>query len=433
MTEVEPSWGRFPKSSPRFVHTPEHADHLLELLRSTQDSVLARGLGRSYGDSCLNNNGTLLRMHRMRRIFWFDHKQGRIHVESGISLGELLNAVIPDGWFLPVVPGTRHVTVGGAIANDIHGKNHHIVGTFGCHVESFTLAREGEVHTCSASENPNLFAATIGGLGLTGVIISATIRLRRINSTNICVHKVKARSVSDMISMMKDADAEYEYSVAWLDAHSENGYCLFGNHASDGPLRRMNNRTVPVPTLAKILLRRPTVRLFNWMTNAIQPRLRDYVVHAEPFFFPLDAVSEWSRLYGSRGFIQYQFVVPFESGPAIVEEIFTRLRSARLYAYLTVLKLFGSAKSPGMLSFPIPGITVAMDFPNTSPALFATLNQCDALVASGGGRVYPAKDARMTGNTFRQMYANELDHFRMWIDQQCMSSFWNRVMAEEHQ
>lgn len=430
--EVFESWGRYPRAR-QVVRAPSWRDGL----RSTPEhgSVLAVGLGRSYGDSCLNDGGTVVSTRHLDRFVAFDPSTGVLECEAGVSLAEILRRFAPLGWFPPVVPGTKHVTLGGAIANDIHGKNHHRVGTFGRHVRRLELVRSGgERLRCGPDERPELFAATVGGLGLTGFISRAEVQLRQIPSEEIDWETIPFGSVDEFFPISASSDEGWEYTVAWVDclasgARLGRGLFYRGNHAGGrgGPARR-RRRPLSVPCeLPGWTLNPFTVRLFNaaYRASGLLARARR-TVHYESFFFPLDAVDRWNRIYGRRGFLQFQCVVPIDAGSGGIREILEIIARSRQGSFLAVLKTFGSLTSPGVLSFPRPGVTLALDFPNLGAATLALLGEVERRVLEQGGAIYPAKDACMRPETFRAAFPRwrELEALR---DPACSSSFWRRV------
>jgi FAD/FMN-containing dehydrogenase len=423
----------------RYQHTLRSifwaADAPAQLIAS-QSPILPYGLGRSYGDSCLNDGGILLETTKLDRFLGFDADSGILRCESGVSLWSILRLVMPHGWFLPVTPGTKFVTVGGAIANDVHGKNHHRAGNFGHHLISFDLVRsDGEVITCSPDLNAELFRATIGGLGLTGLITSAEFRLKRISSPAIMVEMLPFRNVEEFLEISRSSDSDFEYTVAWIDclatgASTGRGVFIRGNHA---PASTHLENTIPGPPSLSIpfncpnwLLNPITIRLFNslyYLRNTVGTR--NSVQTPESFFYPLDAVGQWNRIYGKRGFFQYQCVLP-KDGVQGLRQILAYVGKAGVGSFLSVLKAFGDTESLGYLSFPMPGYTLALDIPNagqTTRRLFDTL---DSLVLASRGRIYPAKDARMSADSFRSFYPN-WQRFLEFRDPKFSSSFWRRV------
>ena len=396
--------------------------------------MLAYGMGRSYGDACLNENGILLDARGLNRFIRFDRETGLLECEAGVSLDDILTLAAPAGWFLPVTPGTRWITVGGAIANDVHGKNHHRAGTFGCHVRGFELWRSsGERRHCTATENADLFRATIGGLGLTGLILSATIQLRRVDSPHITMERIRFEKLDDFFPLSRESDASFEYTVAWVDCLAKGrslgrGAFMRGNHATRAEAAHIGGlgRTFTVPMEAPGVLLNP---LFMHAFNAVYyrwppSRVARAVTHWAPFFYPLDAVHHWNLMYGRRGFIQFQCVVPDEA----IREILGRIATSRQASFLAVLKTFGTIRSPGLMSFPRPGATLALDMAYRGAITHQLYDELDRVVADAGGAVYPAKDALMSPESFRRFFP-QAQELRPFIDPRFSSSFWRRVTA----
>lgn len=430
------SWGRFPVATHTSAAAPEWREQLLREVQG-HDRFLAYGLGRSYGDVCLNDGAALVRMDRYSHILSFDRTTGVLRAEAGLSIAEMLSVVVPAGWFTPVTPGTKYVTIGGAVANDVHGKNHHKVGTFGCHVRAFELLRsDGTAHVCTPTQNADLFRATIGGMGLTGIIMWVEIQLTPIASRMIEEQSIKARSLQEVVDLTEAADADWDYTVSWVDVMASDdalgkGILLRGRFAQqhDGTLQKPHPKpflSVPFdgPTW---LLSNPTIRVFNtlWYHKQLS-REHQRLVDIEPFFYPLDAIGHWNRLYGKRGMLQYQCVVPIDNGVATMKSIIRELQKGAVASFLAVVKKFGTIQSPGLMSFPKPGLTLTLDMPNSGKKLFDALDRCDEIVASVGGRVYAAKDARIRGERFIAMY-DCYDDFIQLIDPRCSSSFWRRI------
>lgn len=428
------SWGRYPLTTQQQV-TAINDRH--RGLPAYEHPMLPYGNGRSYGDSCLNDQGVLLHTRGLDRFIDFDPATGLLTCEAGVLFSEILDVVVPQGWFLPVTPGTRFVTVGGAIANDVHGKNHHRAGSMGHHVVALELLRTtGERLLCTPEQNASWFAATIGGLGLTGLITWATIQLRRIAGPWMSSESLRFRNIEEFFELSAASDHDYEYTVAWIDCASKGaalGRGLFSraNHAPAHPDRRppAPSRRLNVPLVPPFSLINPlSLKVFNHLYYHRQRReVVRATTHYEPFFYPLDSIGDWNRIYGPRGFLQYQCVVPPEHAPLAVAELAKLISASGGGSFLAVLKQFGSASSRGMLSFPRPGATLALDFPNTGKATFELLDRLDQVVESAGGAVYPAKDARMSGTRFRQ-YFPRWDEFHEFIDPGFSSSFWRRVM-----
>lgn len=433
MARAGRSWGRYPVTSETVIPLADrHAP-----LPSLDRAALPLGNARSYGDSCLNDGGILLATRGLDHFIAFDPGSGVLTCEAGVLLAEILDLVVPQGWFVPVTPGTRYVTVGGAIANDVHGKNHHRAGAFGHHVLAFELLRtDGVRMACSASENTEWFDATIGGLGLTGVVTWATVQLRRIPGPWMATESHRFANLDGFFRLSRESDRDYEYTVAWIDCAAKGkalGRGLFsrGNHAPahpdhrpPAPTRRLAMPVVPPASLVNSA----SLRVFNQL---YYHRQRKPVVHATahyaPFFYPLDGIAHWNRMYGPRGFLQYQCVVPPDAAEAAMAELVRTIAAGGGGSFLAVLKQFGDQPSRGMLSFPRPGTTLALDFPNGGASTFALLDRLDAIVDDAGGAVYPAKDARMQGARFRR-YFPRWEAFSRFIDPGMSSSFWRRVM-----
>lgn len=403
--------------------------------------VLPFGQGRSYGDSCLNEQGVLLDTSLLDRFISFDETAGILRCEAGVTLAAILELVVPRAWFLPVTPGTKFVSVGGAIAHDVHGKNHHRAGTLSRYVQQFELLRsDGTRLVCSPTLNADLYRATIGGLGLTGLILWAEIRLRPIPGPLIAVERIRFGGLDEFFELADASDREWEYTVAWVDclaAGNKLGRGIFirGDHAAHAPAgstaRHMPRLRVPFD-LPRAALSRWPMRAFNAAYYRAQWRRSvRKTVHYDPFFFPLDAVLDWNRIYGRDGFLQHQCVVPRDREDAINEILRATARFGHA-SFLAVLKLFGDASSPGMLSFPRPGITLTLDFPFRGPRTLELLERLDAIVRQAGGAVYPAKDARMSRESFQQFFPNWQD-FARYIDPRFSSSFWRRVVGGEAQ
>jgi len=432
-TEKYQSWGRYPRTGHRNVSKVYWRDQLTETLRNAEPaSLLPYGMGRSYGDSCLNGGRDLLDCAPLDRILEFDWETGRICVEAGTSLGDLLEIIVPRGWFLPVTPGTKFVTVGGAIANDVHGKNHHRAGTFGCHVEQITLHRsDAEPQVCSPTRNSDLYRATIGGLGLTGVIASAEIQLKRVPGNAIEVETLSFQSVDHFLEISATSDQSYEYTVAWVDCLSSpkaRGIFFRGNHGEKSVSFQSTKIRVPF-TFPELVLSRPTVGFFNRGYYGLKAGKRgSALVHYDPFFYPLDSIPNWNRLYGKRGLVQYQCVLPTGSGE-VLKSIIEAVYGSGEACFLAVLKVFGDIESPGLLSFPRPGLTLALDLPVRGSRTLALLASLDELVLASGGTLYPAKDARMSPSMFKAGFPNWAK-FAPFVDPKLSSSFWRRVMAE---
>ncbi len=430
------AWAHIP-SVAQSAQVPMWRDNLAALLADAdnKNTLLPFGNGRSYGDSCLNSKGGLIDSKQLDRMLAFDREQGIVQVEAGISFEALLQCTVPHGWFLPVSPGTSQVSVGGAIANDVHGKNHHCDGSFGHFVQSITLlSSTGAVRECSLDTNKDLFCATIGGLGLTGFIASATIRLLRIDSTNMNVRTDVFHGLEEFAQLSKERRDDYRYTVAWLDCASNKrafarGIFLSANHGTDGEkVAAQSGHKVSIPlSFPRFALNRYTIRAFNELYFRAQARHDGKTLsrHYQSYFYPLDAVGQWNRIYGRGGFHQYQFVVPL-SEMAAMESIIKRIVESGLGSFLAVLKEFGSQVSPGMLSFPREGYCLALDFANRGEKTQRLINELDQMVLGAGGAAYPAKDRLMSAESFAA-YFPRLSEFKAHVDPKFSSDFWRRV------
>jgi FAD/FMN-containing dehydrogenase len=430
------SWGRYPKVAHHFVHKPAWNDQIPSILNhGAPGAFLPHGLGRSYGDSCLNAGRDLIDTRRLNRILGFDPSLGMIRCEAGVSLAEILELVVPRGWFLPVTPGTRFVTVGGAIANDVHGKNHHRSGTFGAHVRQLGLHRSNDgLVLCSSAENPDMLRATIGGLGLTGVIAWADIQLKPVVGPWIDAETIPFDSLDAFLTVSRQSNDQFEYTVAWLDCfagRTPRGIFFRGNHSSRAATPQSSARhsksgpVVPFP-LPGWMLNRYSMRAFNaayYHRHALLPgaSLASY----PSFFFPLDSLRQWNLIYGRQGFLQYQCVIPQENAEAFGDLLETIARSG-MGSFLGVLKQFGDAPPAGMLSFPRPGLTLALDFAMRGERTLKLLQSLDEIVLRSGGALYPAKDARMSPALFTASFPR-WPLFLPYIDPKLSSSFWRRV------
>ena len=408
-------WGRYPVVDCRMARLRRRED--VGTLLERGGTLIARGNGRSYGDAAVNPELTVS-MLAMDRLGAFDNETGLLTCEAGVLLADILRTFMPRGWFPPVVPGTRFVTLGGMIAADVHGKNHHHDGTFGAYVESLTLAlASGEIRICSRTENADLFRATVGGMGLTGLILSASFRLRRIETAYVLQETVAARDLDEVMALFEQS-YEWPYTVAWIDCLARGralGRALVSRGTPLGrrslpprlaaePLRPAPAGRLVIPFDApSALLNRMSMGLFNKLYYRLgRARGAGRTVHCEPFFFPLDRVEAWNRLYGRNGFVQYQCVLPKRECPAGVAALLARVAGAGQSPFLAMLKLLGPSRA-GLLSFPMEGYTLSLDFPLRRGTL-ALFDALDAITHAYGGRVYLAKDARCTPQSIRRGY-----------------------------
>ena len=393
------------------------------------------GMGRSYGDVCLNPGGMLWKTTKLDRFISFDEKTGRLVCESGVLLKTIQRLLIPRGWMLPVTPGTQLITVGGAIANDVHGKNHHIAGSFGNHIQRIQLARtEGTIIECSPTLLPEWFAATVGGLGLTGVITQADIQLQRIKSPWLDTETIPFAQLDTFFQLSDNSEAEWDHTVSWIDCLSKNKCrgifmrAMTGLNTNQNLKYTYQERSIPL---------QPPFSLINSLTlkplNRTYFNLKKYhasrqIMHYEPFFYPLDTIQHWNRIYGPKGFYQYQSVVPREVGHDAVQAMIHEIAQSGTGSCLAVLKTFGSPESLGMLSFPRKGVTLALDFPNKGHQTLRLFERLDAIVAEAKGRIYPAKDARMPKALFEAGYPR-LTKFLHYRDLGISSAMSRRLMG----
>lgn len=419
-------WGRTAPSASTIVDIDQRelVERGLDSVGSTR-GVIARGLGRAYGDSAQNGGGTVVRLHP--GPIHLDPATATVTVGAGVSLDELLRHIVPRGWFVPVTPGTRFVTIGGAIASDIHGKNHHADGSFGAHVQSMTMMlADGEVCTITPATDAELWWATIGGMGLTGIVLDATVHLLPIETSSCVVDTERIRNLDALIERMEATDHEYRYSVAWVDLVAQGSslgrsVLTSGDHATydevvdvepnraDNPLAFAPSSLISVPSGAPNVLNRFAVRAFNELWYRKAPRSHRSIESLTGFFHPLDMVGDWNRLYGRAGFLQYQFVVPFEAVDTLRSIVSTVAESGHA-SFLAVLKRFGP-ESGGLLSFPTPGWTLTLDLPAGMAGLGSLIADLDRRVLDAGGRHYLAKDATATPDVIRAGYPR-LDEWR---------------------
>ncbi len=398
------SWGNYPRVLPK-----SFTWNLETILKKIQDKqpLIPYGNGRSYGDSALNDYVIDMRSHNL--FLDFDEVKGILHVQSGVLLSDVIEVFVPKGWFLQVSPGTKLITIGGAIASDVHGKNHHIQGCFSESVEEFTLLLpDGSLEVCSSLKNQPLFRATCGGMGLTGVIIDAKIRLKKINSKHINQTIIKASSLKDTF----EAFEKYKnmpYSVAWIDCLAKGkalgrSLLMIGDFANDSNLSYTPKKRLNIPFyFPSFALNNFTVKAFNFLYyHKVRSSKIQSKVDLEQFFYPLDSIRNWNRIYGKGGFTQYQFILPLSESYKGLEEILTHIALSKKGSFLAVLKLYGKSNE-NYLSFPMEGYSLALDF-KIEPGLFELLEQLDAIVLKYSGRVYLAKDVRLSKENFEKSY-----------------------------
>ncbi|MCB1012615.1 MAG: FAD-binding oxidoreductase [Microthrixaceae bacterium] len=416
--ELLSGWGRTAPSESEVVSPRTTGEHVAALGMATDRGLVPRGLGRGYGDCAQNAGGLVLSGPANTGITDIDLGGARVTARAGTSLHELMERLVPLGLFVPVTPGTRMVTVGGAIAADIHGKNHHQAGSWCDHVESFRmLDGNGDVREISADGNPEAFWATAGGMGLTGVVLDATIRMKPVTSSRLLVDTDRANDLDDVMSLMIEGDDRYDYSVAWIDLVSSGSsmgrsvldrgrFATAEEVSAAGHSSPLEFRTTQLPSPPDLvpsgLLNRASIRAFNelWFRKA-PARRRDAIMSIEAFFHPLDMIAEWNRIYGKRGFLQWQCVVP-DSESETIRRAVSKLSGAGISSFLAVLKRMGPSNQ-GHLSFPLEGWTLALDMP-VSSGLESMLDELDEMVVTAGGRIYLAKDSRVRPELIPVMY-----------------------------
>ena len=409
-------WGRYSRVESDVLRSESRRDLIAAVTSNGNHPVLARGLGRAYGDAALLSGGVMLLMERLDRILEFDPETGWLKCEAGFSLDDLVRIFLPRGFFPPVVPGTRFVTLGGALASDVHGKNHHISGSWASHVRNVELLKStGEIVFCDAENNSELFWATAGGQGLTGIILSMEVRLLPVESDAMDVTSTRVRDLEEFLGASA-AHQEWAYSVGWIDGLARGksmgrGNFIAGKHAPAGSsgkagiLSKLPRGLVSGKFLeSNLLLNGLSARMFNaaYYRKQFTKRSRG-TTSVYPFFFPLDTVDRWNRMYGKRGFFQYQFVVPPDPQHLALKQLLKTISESGTLPFLGVIKEFGTESHSG-LSFPRPGVTVALDFANTGQNTLDLFTRLDDMVADAGGRVYLSKDARLGVEDFRRMY-----------------------------
>lgn len=437
------SWGRL-GTYPHDVVALDDPRHVARKIMGSNLPGLAHGMGRSYGDACLNPDGTLWLMTGLDHFVAFGEAgsdtAGRLICEPGVLLRDIQRTFVPRGWMLPVTPGTQLITVGGAIANDVHGKNHHGFGSFGDHVRRIKLLRtNGELIECgpdiAGQESADWFAATVGGLGLTGVIVEVELQLRRVDGPWFQTETLPYDDLDTFFSLCESSEADWEHTVAWIDCMSgerQRGLLMRGNPASEDvehPATTPAGKKSTMPVVPVSLVNRWSLPPFNATYYTLKKwKAGPAVAHYEPFLYPLDNLLEWNRMYGPRGFYQYQSLVPADVGHEAIQAMLKEIARSGEGSFLAVLKTFGHRKALGMLSFPQPGVTLALDFPNHGERTHALFARLDAIVREAKGRLYPAKDARMPRDLFESGYSR-LGEFTKYRDPGISSALSRRLMG----
>jgi len=424
------SWGNYPIIKNKSFGFEQQ--ETLKTIISNHNELIPFGNGRSYGDSALSENIINVKPHNY--FLNFDESKGVLHVQSGVLLSEILNTVVPRGWFLKITPGTKLITIGGAIASDVHGKNHHVEGCFSECVQEFNLMLpDGQIVTCSKTENTNLFRATCGGMGLTGVILDAKIVLKKINSKYINQTTIKTKNLKETFEAFEKYK-DKPYSVAWIDCLARGnkiGKCLLmvGDFSDDGNLNYSLKKKVNIPfNFPSFALNTLSVKAFNWLFyGKVRKLISQQKVDIDTFFYPLDAIDNWNRIYGKNGFTQYQFILPKETSFIGLEEILKSISNSGKGSFLAVLKLYGKANE-NYLSFPMEGYSLALDF-KIEKGLFELLDELDKIVLKYKGRIYLAKDVSVTKATFEQGYPS-INTFRNLREKYKMNKKFNSLQSK---
>ena len=424
------SWGMYPKVKNTIFKFDKKKT--LRKIINEHDKLIPCGNGRSYGDSALNSN--IVDVRSKNYFIDFNEEIGLLHIQAGVLLSEILESFVPRGWFLKVTPGTKFITVGGAIASDIHGKNHHIEGCFSeCIKEFKIMLADGEVVTCSKEATPNLFKATCGGQGLTGIILDAKIYLKKINSQYINQTTIKTKNLKETFKAFEEYQ-DKPYSVAWIDCLAKGdkiGKCLLmvGDFRDDGKLDYKVKKQKSIPfNFPSFVLNNWSVRVFNWLYyGKVKQKLSKQIVDIDTFFYPLDAIGHWNHIYGKNGFTQYQFILPKESSYEGLEEVLTAISKSGKGSFLAVLKLYGKAND-NYLSFPMEGYSLALDF-KIEKGLFDLLDKLDEIVVKYKGRIYLAKDVRVSKKTFEKGYP-KIESFRQYRKENKMDSKFQSLQSK---
>lgn len=424
------SWGKYPIINNKSLNFDE--EETLKTIIDNNNELIPYGNGRSYGDSALSKN--IINVKPYNYFLNFDETKGILHIQAGVLLAEILNIFVPKGWFIKVTPGTKLITVGGAIASDVHGKNHHVEGCFSECVEEFSLMLpNSEIVTCSKTENIELFRATCGGMGLTGVILDAKIILKKINSKYINQTTIKTKNLKETFEAF-DKYNNKPYSVAWIDclAKGDNiGKCLLmvGDFDDDGDLDYGIKKKLNIPfNFPSFALNTKSVKAFNWLYyGKVRKLISKQKVDIDNFFYPLDAIDNWNRIYGKNGFTQYQFILPLETSYIGLEEILKSISSSGKGSFLAVLKLYGKANE-NYLSFPMEGYSLALDF-KIEKGLFELLDKLDEIVVKHKGRVYLTKDVRISKETFEKGYPL-INKFRSLREKYKMTKKFNSLQSK---
>lgn len=402
-------WANFPRAFGN-VFRPERVADLIELLGREKATLLARGGGTSYGDASINADGLNIDTRRLNKMLHFDPQNGILHCQSGTTLEDIIRTFLPRGWFLNVTPGTKFSTVGGCVACDAHGKNWK-AGSFSFSIKGINLMlNDGRIIYCDDNNNSNLYHATFGGMGMTGIILDVHLQLKKVSSSYVEVETIRFNNLSELFDLQNESSDSHEYLFSWIDSHKEGqalgrGVLQRANHIVDGDLFYVEKRRVKIPFyLPEFTMNRYSVEAFNNLYY-VWAKSGKRKMNIVDYFYPLDYISNWYRVYGKRGFLEYQVVIPTDNAYEIINDLLKRISKTRLSSIVAVIKPL--KKSGGLISFPIDGITLAVDF-RYNEKLWRLLDELDSVVAESGGRVYLSKDARLSAGNFRKMYSVSL-------------------------
>lgn len=404
-------WGNYPKAYGK-VFRPERLADLVELFNREKGTILARGGGTSYGDASINVDGLNIDTRRLNKMLYFDAVNGNLHCQAGVTLQDIISTFLPKGWFLHVTPGSQFSTVGGCVACDAHGKNWK-AGSFGSYVRGFNLMlHDGSIIYCDESNNSNMYYATIGGMGMTGVILDVNFQLKKVTSSYVDVDTIRFHNLRELFDLQNDSRDSHHYIFAWLDSHKEGedmgrGVLQRADHSNDGELFYTEKRRINVPVyLPQFTINRYSVESFNALYYAkAKFNTNKQRLYLEDYFYPLDTIGNWYRIYGKRGFIEYQVAIPSDNAYETIFELLKKITKSKLGSTVAAIKPL--KKSKGLISFPIDGYTLAVDFPHNDK-LWQLLDELDIIVVENGGRVYLSKDARLNADNFKKMYANSI-------------------------
>ncbi len=425
------SWNKLPKIYPDKICALD----MPKLPKVEYCPLLVQGNARSYGDVCLLNKGTLLSARSLNHFIGFDSANGVLTAQAGVLLKDILSIIVPQGWFLSVTPGTSLVTLGGAVANDVHGKNHHVAGSFGNHIRRLVVVRSsGEILECTPQQNSELYQATIGGLGLTGLITEVEIQLQKINNPLMWCENHAFANLEEYWQLNDEMQSIWPCSASWVDCLAKKdtmgrGVMFLGRHASSNNMPfASTSRQLNVPIEPPIsLINKASLLAFNELYYFKNKKNKSFFSNYQPFFYPLDGILNWNRIYGKKGFYQYQCVIPKAYEKEGIKELLTEIQKSGQGSFLAVLKSFGDIEPVGMMSFPMEGTTLALDFPNLNDKTLSLFSRLDAIVKAAEGRLYPAKDARMPKEMFESGFDAAIERFEAFVDPQFCSNFWSRV------